>query len=67
MRVGTDIGGTFTDFVAIDDASGEIRLEKTLTTPRDPAEGIFNGLDLLASKDGVTLSSCSTLVTARRS
>ncbi len=62
MRVGTDIGGTFTDFVAIDDASGEIRLEKTLTTPKDPAEGIFNGLDLLATKDGVTLPSCSTLV-----
>jgi N-methylhydantoinase A len=53
FRIGTDIGGTFTDFVAIDDATGDIRLEKTLTTPDDPARGIFDGLRLLAEHQGV--------------
>lgn len=61
-RIGTDIGGTFTDFVSIDDASGEIRLEKTLTTPSDPSIGIFKGLGLLAEATRVPLSQCATLV-----
>jgi N-methylhydantoinase A len=61
-RIGTDIGGTFTDFVAIDDVTGEIHLEKTLTTPADPSQGIFKGLDLLASGVGLPLPSCDTLV-----
>ena len=62
VRIGTDIGGTFTDFVAIDDATGALRIEKTLTTPRDPSEGIFNGLDLLAQEHDSPLSACSTVV-----
>ena len=62
LRIGTDIGGTFTDFVAIDDVTGALRLEKTLTTPRDPSEGIFNGLDLLAKEQASPLNECATLV-----
>ena len=62
MRIGTDIGGTFTDFVAIDDATGALRLEKTLTTPKDPSQGIFNGLDQLAKDVGAGLDACRTLV-----
>ena len=61
-RIGTDIGGTFTDFVEIDDASGTIRLEKTLTTPADPSIGIFDGLERLARSGGASLAECATLV-----
>lgn len=35
-RVGCDIGGTFTDFVLINTATGEVRTAKRLTTPADP-------------------------------
>ena len=38
-RVGLDIGGTFTDFVLLDQATGEVRLRKCLTTPEDPSAG----------------------------
>lgn len=62
FRIGTDIGGTFTDFVAIDEATGALCLEKTLTTPDDPSAGIFNGLDLLARSDGVALPQASVMV-----
>lgn len=62
IKIGTDIGGTFTDFVAIDDATGQIWLEKTLTTPADPAQGIFNGLASYAKRDGLALQDCDTLV-----
>ena len=62
FRIGTDIGGTFTDFVALDEATGALSIEKTLTTPRDPADGILAGLDLLARGDGVALPHASAMV-----
>lgn len=62
FRIGTDIGGTFTDFVAIDEATGALSLEKTLTTPNDPSDGICNGLDLLARGDRVALPHASAMV-----
>jgi len=62
LKVGTDIGGTFTDFVAIDDATGEIWLEKTLTTPADPSQGIFNGLASYADNPGLNVDDYQTLV-----
>ena len=42
--VGTDIGGTFTDFVLYRRDSGEIRFWKELTTPQDPIEAVMKGL-----------------------
>jgi len=50
MRLGIDIGGTFTDFVLLDDASGEIATYKRLTTPRDPSDAIEEGMRELANK-----------------
>jgi len=47
LRVGIDIGGTFTDLVAIA-SDGRVLTRKTPSTPRDYGEGIVNGLaDLL--------------------
>ncbi len=43
-RLGIDVGGTFTDFVAYDQATGELRAWKNLSTPADPTEGILTGL-----------------------
>ncbi len=42
-RIGIDVGGTFTDFL-VTDQSGESRIFKSPTTPRDPTEGVFEGL-----------------------
>ena len=47
-RVGCDIGGTFTDFVLIDEATGAIRTAKRLTTPSDPSIAMLTGLAGLA-------------------
>ncbi|MAF07920.1 MAG: hydantoin utilization protein [Acidiferrobacteraceae bacterium] len=38
--VGIDIGGTFTDIVAVDSATGETRMGKVLSRPDDPVAGI---------------------------
>jgi len=48
MRIGIDVGGTFTDFVLLDDASGRIETWKCLTTPRDPSDAIEEGIAALS-------------------
>ena len=50
MRVGIDVGGTFTDFVLLDDAGGRIETYKCLTTPRDPSDAIEAGLHALEAQ-----------------
>jgi N-methylhydantoinase B len=44
IRVGIDTGGTFTDVVALDEATGRLVSCKTPSTPADPAEGFLTGL-----------------------
>ena len=46
-RLGCDIGGTFTDFVLLDDETGEIRTSKCLTTPKDPSDAVEQGIRTL--------------------
>ncbi len=48
FRVGCDIGGTFTDFVLIDEATGTVHTAKRLTTPTDPSAAMLAGLAGLA-------------------
>ncbi len=43
VRLGIDIGGTFTDLVLVDDQTGAVRIAKVLTTPRNPAEAVEDG------------------------
>lgn len=45
-RVGIDVGGTFTDVVAIDEESGAILSSKTPTTPEDQSKGVIEALRL---------------------
>jgi N-methylhydantoinase A len=42
LRIAVDIGGTFTDLIAFDERSQRIQHAKSLTTPRDPVEGILD-------------------------
>ena len=42
LRIAVDIGGTFTDLISFDERSGRIEHAKSLTTPRDPVEGILD-------------------------
>jgi N-methylhydantoinase A len=51
FRIGIDVGGTFTDLVAVDDQGGSV-LEKVPSTPDDPSMGVLDGLDLLARRLG---------------
>jgi N-methylhydantoinase A len=62
VRVGIDVGGTFTDLVAIDPASGAVRSRKVLTTPEAPARGVLAGLEALAPDAG-SIAHGTTIVT----
>jgi N-methylhydantoinase A len=50
LRIGIDIGGTFTDLVAISD-DGRVATHKTASTPHDYGEGIIDGIQALLSRE----------------
>ena len=54
IRLGVDVGGTFTDLVLINDEQGTIDLNKVPTTPEDPSIGTINGALELCESTGVT-------------
>ena len=51
-RIGVDVGGTFTDLVAVD-VSGLTTLAKVPSTPEDPSLGVLDGLTGLAERLGL--------------
>jgi N-methylhydantoinase A len=44
LRIGVDIGGTFTDATVLDTATGLVRFGKALSTPHDLVAGIFDAI-----------------------
>lgn len=51
-RVGVDVGGTHTDLVLYDMASGALRIEKLPSSPGNPALAVLEGLERLIA-DGI--------------
>ncbi len=62
MKLGIDIGGTFTDFVLFDNDSNQLYFAKTLTTYPDPTVGIFNGVKEIETKYGFQVKNMSGIV-----
>ena len=52
-RLGVDVGGTFTDLLLFDEATGAFWRHKTPSTPHDSSEGILTGVTAICEKAGV--------------
>lgn len=62
LRIGVDIGGTFTDLAFIDDADGTVHTHKLLTTPDDPSRAVVQGVREIAELAGHRISDVSAIV-----
>ena len=51
-RIGIDVGGTFTDIVAVSD-TGTVTFAKAASTPNDPSIGVMNAVERLADELGI--------------
>jgi N-methylhydantoinase A len=58
LRIGVDIGGTFTDLVALDETTGVVVTAKALSTPRELLEGVLRCVD----QAGVRLADCRFVI-----
>jgi N-methylhydantoinase A/oxoprolinase/acetone carboxylase beta subunit len=64
VRVGIDIGGTFTDGVVVDEATGTVAIHKVPTTPADPSEGFLDALLGGVERSGATPDQVQGLIHA---
>src|SRR4051794_11323048 len=63
-RLAIDVGGTFTDLVLLDDATGRLHLGKILTTPDDPSRAILDGVERLLASARVAPARVSQVIHA---
>lgn len=56
MRLGVDVGGTFTDLLLHDDVGRRTFQAKTPSTPEDQSIGVANGVRLICDKAGIAPS-----------
>ena len=61
LRVGVDVGGTFTDLVAVAQ-DGAIEVRKVVTTPQDPSVGMFRAIETMGRGEGGQAKAVELLV-----
>ena len=62
IRVGVDVGGTFTDFVLVDERHDVIFTGKRLTTSEDPSLAIAQGMERLLGEAGTEVGELHSVV-----
>ena len=60
-NLGVDVGGTFTDVIVFDEDTHELTIDKVLSTPSNPSEGVINGIGEAVDKAGTTVSDLNLL------
>jgi N-methylhydantoinase A len=62
MRLGVDIGGTFTDLALLDESTGAIVALKVPSTPERPSRSVFEGIEELRRRHGVSIGAMGAFV-----
>ena len=62
IRIGIDIGGTFTDLQILNERTGALSSFKTPTTPEDPSIGLLTGLSEAGERYGFSLADIRLLL-----
>lgn len=52
-RLGVDVGGTFTDFLLLNEDTGETKTAKVPSTPEDSSIGVLNGVAKICDSSGI--------------
>jgi N-methylhydantoinase A len=53
FRIGVDIGGSFTDFAVLDEATNQLRSLKVFSRPDQPGAEVLRGIQLLEQRHGI--------------
>mgnify|MGYP005848906225 CR=1 FL=1 len=56
LRLGVDVGGTFTDLLLLDEAKNRIVTAKVPSTPDDSSRGVLNGIEKICREAGIVPS-----------
>src|SRR5690606_20922247 len=65
-RLGVDVGGTFTDILLIDEASGRTWRAKTASTPADQSIGVLRGIEKVCAEAVVGLAEIDAVLHGTR-
>jgi N-methylhydantoinase A len=60
-NLGVDVGGTFTDVIVFDQETHELTVDKVLSTPSNPSEGVIDGVEEAVGKAGTTVGDLDLL------
>ena len=60
--IGVDVGGTFTDLIYVDPATGQMGIHKVSTTPDDPSQGVITGLRAIMDQGGIAAADVAQLL-----
>ncbi len=60
-NLGVDVGGTFTDVIVFDETTHEITIDKVLSTPSNPSEGVVHGIEEATAKANTSVSELDLL------
>ena len=60
-NLGVDVGGTFTDVIVFDEDTHELTIDKVLSTPENPSNGVISGIEEAVEKADASVSELNLL------
>ncbi|HKJ58380.1 MAG TPA: hydantoinase/oxoprolinase family protein, partial [Halobacteriales archaeon] len=60
-NLGVDVGGTFTDVIVFDEDTHDLTIDKVLSTPANPSEGVLAGVEEATRKAGTSVADLALL------